>query len=49
MTVRIHELYSLKDVATAHNVSLGITSFAERLANKPNRISKAERVWASYL
>ena len=49
MTVRIHDLYTLKDVATAHNVSLGIISFAERLANKSNRIWKAERVWASYL
>lgn len=48
MTVRIHEAYHLKDVATAHNVSLAIIFTAERLANRPNRIWKAERVWASY-
>ena len=38
MTVRIHDLYTLKDVATAHNVSLGIIFFAERLANGHDRI-----------
>ena len=48
MTVRIHEVYPLKDVARAHNVSLGMTLFAERLSNGPNRTWKAERVWASY-
>ena len=26
MTVRIHEVYPLKDIARAHNVSLGIIS-----------------------
>ena len=38
MTVRIHEVYPLKDVARAHNVSLGMIFFVERLSNGPNRI-----------
>ena len=37
MTVRIHEVYHLKDVARAHDVSLGMILFAERLSNGPNR------------
>ena len=48
MKVRIHEIYPLKDVARAHNVSLPMWDFTCKISSDGrDRISKVERLWES--